>query len=216
MKKTLLTVALLMTSSFSHASIGDRDYFYNQPHQNRAVNQLESTRGQLEGSKKSSPEMYERFLKQLEQKDSRFINYWNKKSEWNGNVVYQNNSLFDMERFETISPKLQSYNRGIVDYTSSSIISSGIDFENSVTKMMHGKPAIGPDNKEIVLCRMVNAANAPYFEMSKTDFDVVYGLAGSRTPQGVLCLRSLFASSYWKQRKADFIDYAGDIVQPWR
>lgn len=216
MRKTLLTVALIMTSGLSHASIGDRDYFYNQPHQNGAVNQLESTRGQLEGSKKSSPEMYERFLKQLEQKDSRFINYWNKKSEWNGNVVYQNNSLFDMERFETISPKLQSYNRGIVDYTSSSIISSGIDFENSVTKMMHGKAAVGPDNKEIVLCRMVNAVNAPYFEMSKTDFDVVYGLTGSRTPQGILCLRSLFASSYWKQRKADFIDYAGDIVQPWR
>lgn len=214
MKKITMISGLLLLASSSAFAVSQAQYADTRG--GVAPITANSMRGQLEGAQNVTEASYERFLGQLGQQDARFTGYWNRKHKWGNEVVYQRSELFDMERFEIMPLKLAAQNVGIVDYTSSSIVSSGIDFQNSVTKLSQGKPAIGPDNQEIVLCRLINSASAPYAEMSKSDFDVAYQLTGSRTPKGVLCLRSIFASSYWKVRKNDFVDYAGDIVQPWR
>lgn len=213
MKKNNALIALMLVSSSS--AFANSGGYGADRHQTPPQNNLHQIRQSLEAPSQGN-KSYDLFIAELAKKDGRFVDYWPKKGSWNEQVVYQNNALFDMERFQTIEPKLHSKNTGIVDYTDSTLTNTGIDYQNSITKMLQGKPGIGPDNQEIVLCRLVNGLNAPYFEMSKSDFDQAYVLIGSRTPKGVLCLRSIFSATYWQKRKFDFIDYAGDVVQPWR
>jgi hypothetical protein len=118
-------------------------------------------------------------------------------------IVYQQDSLVDLER--TAYPKT-TYRElpmhrgyGVADTASPERLA----VKTSLRLVVEGQPAIGPDHKPILVCKLGRSSQAPYVEMSETQqlrFKRITGLAFS------MCLSGKTEKDYWNIRYRDFVD----------
>ena len=126
-----------------------------------------------------------------------------KKLESQGKFIYQQDSLIDLER---IKVAYASYGEatGIIHKFSIADTSKpkNIFIGTSQRRLSLGMPPIGPDNEEVVVCKIGRSSMAPYVEISKTQqshFSSTTGISFS------YCLTGKDKSSYWKARYNDFL-----------
>jgi hypothetical protein len=144
-----------------------------------------------------------------------FTGYWNGKTTWDGHVVYQNHKLFDMERImvSPITLKNSKENFGVMVLGDPSVAITG-NVDTSAQRLLEGKPAVGPDNANIQLCKLIDKPLAPYYEMSFSDFESITSISKANMLKGISCLNATFSGSYWEKRRNDFIDSGSDSVYP--
>jgi hypothetical protein len=140
----------------------------------------------------------------LKHDNARMVEYWTESVTFNNMLIYQNDSLIDLERINI--PMM-------AEHVSSSLPNKDAARDSPMTslaRMMYGWPAVGPDNKNIVVCRMTYSDNAAYYEMSRTDAVSTLTYMNSGMSFNEACLNHEFMKSYWVQRKAHFVDKSGD------
>lgn len=126
-----------------------------------------------------------------------------KRIESSGILVYQQDSLVDLERAQA---KHESFGRttGLVhnyDIVDTHDRRSGF-IGTSQRRMSIGMAPIGPDNEEVSVCKVGRSSVAPFVEMSqiqKANFADITGLDFS------YCLSGGQLSQYWKERHGDFV-----------
>jgi hypothetical protein len=140
----------------------------------------------------------------LKNDNSRMVEYWTESIQYNGMLVYQNDSLFDLERINLPLVSDLSAGKG---YVSNEMKEATM---TSFSRMKKGLPATGPDGQDVVLCRLIYDSNAAYFEMSKTDAIATLTYLNSGMTFNQACLDRQFTVDYWPARNAHFIDEKGN------
>lgn len=140
----------------------------------------------------------------LKHDNARMVEYWQESVDFNGMRIYQNDSLIDLERINI--PLLS-------EHLSNSLPNKDSTRDNPMTslhRMTLGLPAVGPDNKNIVICRITYDSKAAYYEMSRTDAVDTLSYLNTGMSFVEACLNHKFMKGYWLQRKAHFVDAQGD------
>jgi hypothetical protein len=140
----------------------------------------------------------------LKHDNARMVEYWQESVDFNGMRIYQNDSLFDLERINI--PMLS-------EHLNKSLPNKDSTRDNPMTslhRMTLGLPAVGPDNKNIVICRITYDSKAAYYEMSRTDAVETLIYLNTGMSFGEACLNHKFMKGYWLQRKGHFVDAQGD------
>lgn len=118
--------------------------------------------------------------------------YWNKVDVYEGTTVFKRNMLIDVDA---------------VNYHDGS--KENMPYVNRLA-MLEGVAPVGPDGKQVELCRIVESKNASYFEMASTDVRPILSLLESDMDIQTACLSKELAANYWKARHGDFFDKYGD------
>ena len=123
-------------------------------------------------------------------------------------IVNQADSLFDLERMKFSSPEYASKkvaNTGLSIYEQQSPIYTHEIPETSLLRMIKGKPAVGPDGKNILICRLVHFTDAPYYEMAYSDAISLVSSHKTNMTLSQACISSTkHMSIYWRHRANDF------------
>lgn len=134
--------------------------------------------------------------------------YWDEKVSMKGIIINQANSLFNLERIKYSTPEYATKevgNTGYHIYEQQSPIFTKELPETSRLRMAKGKPAIGPDGKDIVVCRFLHSTDAPYYEMTYTDAENLLSKMNSNMSFSQSCIfSSRHMAKYWQYRVEDF------------
>lgn len=109
----------------------------------------------------------------------RALHFWNRVVNFNGNKVYQRNDLIDPARVDA-------------------------DGVTSLTRMLNGRPPVGPDGGPVILHHGLQTQSGPIFEIAQTThrtFQRMIHINPNTIPTGIN--RAAFDSwreAYWKMR----------------
>lgn len=148
-----------------------------------------------------------------------FAGYWDNVATWNHVPVYQNHNLYDMERQSLPkdikvpgSPVSIPDHSGKFSFVDANMMST-TPYGSTEFLMNGGYPGVGPDGMPIQLCRFFPSKYAPYVEISLSDAKALFPiLQGNRYDRS--CLSSSITKGYWIERKKDFFNNFGDIIDP--
>jgi hypothetical protein len=230
MKKSLLSIAILL-SSFANANDGIKSgnlSLYDQKiitmaiesqeypdikkellkeDYNKVLISLQNISKETESIKLSSI-ISESIESVLKNQYPRLNSYWEDKVSVNGMIINQSDSLFDLERMKFSTPE---YSSKKIDGTELSIYEQQSPIytneipETSLLRMVKGKPGVGPDGKNILICRFVHFSDAPYYEMSYSDASSFIFSNKTNMTLSQACISSTkHMSTYWRHRVNDF------------
>ena len=120
-----------------------------------------------------------------------------------GQVAYQQDSLFDLERAQAYHLAYPE-TMGTIHPVAMADTQSGQYqvIATSQRRMTMGIAPIGPDNAPVQLCKLGRSTMAPYIEMSETQKQVFAQRTGMDFSA---CLTGQSAHTYWQQRYKDFV-----------
>lgn len=138
----------------------------------------------------------------------RLNSYWEDRVSMNGMIINQSDSIFDLERIKYSSPEYSSKrlgNTGLNIYEQQKPIYTNEIPETSQYRMRKGNPAVGPDGKNILICRLTHFSDAPYYEMTHSDAQRFIFASKTDMSLSQSCITSSkHMSIYWKHRVNDF------------
>jgi hypothetical protein len=189
-----------------------RDYWFSSLHEEKGFRENYSklvmwlTRTDLRQSEREQG--YKLFAEMVSYSFDDFAGYWDATVTHDGRTIYQNNTLFDMDRINLPSVTL-NVNHGRLHTADENPYKAQFEeFGLSREQMRKGLPAIGPDGRNIELCSFLPVSNGPLFEVSNMDADKLIDRLGETPSMGITCKDTVDAT-YWKMRRSQFIDNYG-------
>lgn len=142
-----------------------------------------------------------------------FAGYWNARAHFGDLVVYQNHDLIDPRRIPPARVVLgEKQGAMYVLHDGDPMAAYAPGLGSSAALMRHGYPAVGPDAKPLMVCRLLESERAPYFEVS---FSTLQEVAAPLRIFGSVASRCLSTpSGYWSERHADYFDNHGARITP--
>lgn len=144
----------------------------------------------------------------IKKQNPKLHNYWDEQVSTKGILINQANSIFDLERIKYSKPEYATKEIGDTGYSiyeqQNPIFTNEIP-STSRHRMMKGMPGIGPDGKDIVICRLLHSSHAPYYEMAYTDAERLLKKMDSDMSFSQSCIFSTkHMARYWQYRVEDF------------
>lgn len=129
------------------------------------------------------------------------------KSSYAGMTVYKKDSLFDMERLRFENPEFEIKKKSNMLNSYNPIFEEEIP-QTTLHRMSMGLPGIGPDNKNILVCRFFSLEGASYFEISTSDAERMLNYTQSKSTIDEACLISNeYTYPYWEKRLSEMNDF---------
>lgn len=222
MKKTLSALALCILAQQAHAGLVSQWDLVSMAKDTQGVKRQESVRRDVIKSEKSAAAWLSTWANY--EKQSLYSAAWpeiglnllrwslpEKSYEWRSAVrvqglavpVYQQDSLVDLERAKAYSVTYPQTTGSVHAFAIADTSAPNLQLiATSERRLTLGIAPIGPDNAEVLVCRLGTSSMAPYLEMSetqRTEFVRVSGLSFSS------CLVGAQASAYWQSRYHDYV-----------
>lgn len=141
----------------------------------------------------------------LKQKFPKAKTYWEDSKEWNGLSVSLSNGLIDPETVPFGHSDMKERKGQRTTYLEATPFIESASFAmTNRHRMRSGLPAIGPDNRQMVLCRLLQDRDATYYEMAQSDAVNLITETQSGMNLDQACLSQSLTKSYWKNRATDF------------
>ncbi len=140
-------------------------------------------------------------------------NIWVESVEFNGVTIFKQKNIFDIDgvAYRDIdfgSNKLKMSGYSIQDY-SRSLQEEGF-LSNKIRLMAGIAPITKDDNRPLMVCKLENHVDGPYYELSVTQFNTIREAFPSNYDMGHLCVTNQAIGTYWKMRLSDIYDNFGN------
>lgn len=131
--------------------------------------------------------------------------YWRDTHDWNDITVHLSATLINPEVVPVSQAQMEEKQGKRTTYLEATpFIESATFAMTNRHRMRTGLPAIGPDNRPMVLCRLLRDRDAPYYELAQSDARdlIIETQSGMSLDQA--CLTQTLTKGYWKLRARDF------------
>lgn len=159
-------------------------------------------------AKDIAPELSRSMVEIIKYNNPRLASYWDNKVSMKGMIINQSDTIFDMERIKYSSPEYATKSLGYNDlgiYEQENPIYTNEIPATSKHRMREGLPPVGPDGKDILVCRFLYLTEAPYYEMTYSDAERLIPKLNSNMTLSQACISSsVHMSTYWNHRVNDF------------
>lgn len=125
-----------------------------------------------------------------------------------GLIAYQDDSLIDPGRYPLAGMTHTRYVGPLGRVLVGTPTELGESPMSNAARMASGQAPLDPENKPIHLCRLLNATDAPYYEMGQSEAAVMIRRSGG-AGLSHNCRTGPDAEAYWKVRSKDFKNVLG-------